>query len=261
MGAPSVIAMTKIFNVKVYGLEESLKASGYPMKADKIEENLDGVFFCGGDEGPIETCFLSMEEREDAIKRGIKLGNAPGGSGHDNYLKGIIVQFDMEYTQYFSPQFQRYHFHDIVSSQSKMHRITKMDIDESCNEHVDKLVKDNLKYWIKMYNQFDDLYEEDVKRGEAMSTGQFGQIVKAIFLPSPRNSDESRAYTKYDIYMKVISNCPLGFKLTMRVTTNYQQLKTIHTQRRYHKLKEDWGPVCDFAEQLPMFRKLCLKGE
>ena len=252
--------MTKIFNVKVYGMEESLKASGYPMQSESIEESKDGVFYCSGDEGAVETCFESFDERGKAVNRGKKLGNAPAGSGHDSYLKGIIVQFDMEYTQYLTPQFQRYHFADIISSQSKMHRITQMNIDDSCNKYVDIAVKENLKYWVRLYNNFDDLYEESIKEDEALSTGQFGKVVKAIFLPNARNSNENRAYTKYDIFMKVISNCPLGFKLTMRVTTNYLQLKTIYQQRRYHKLIEDWGPICDFIEELPMFSELCLRG-
>lgn len=53
----------------------------------------------------------------------LKLSNAKSGSGHDCALKGIIVQFDLQYPEYFSPQLQRYKFIDIISSQSKMHKI------------------------------------------------------------------------------------------------------------------------------------------
>ena len=35
----------------------------------------------------------------------LKLSNAISGSGHDNFLKGIIVQFDLKYPEYFSPRF------------------------------------------------------------------------------------------------------------------------------------------------------------
>lgn len=37
----------------------------------------------------------------------------------------------------------------------------------------------------------------------------------------------------------------------MRVSTNYLQLKTIYKQRRNHKLKEDWGAICNMIEELP----------
>ncbi|MGL5963557.1 MAG: hypothetical protein ACRCZ2_04080 [Fusobacteriaceae bacterium] len=209
--------MLKIFNDKVYGLEESLVASGYPMIADPIEEWASEI-------GLVEKDYTRMT----------KLGNAKTGSGHDSALKGIIVQFDVTYPNYWTPQFQRYHFADIVSSNSKMHRLTKMDLNTVCNEYVDKTVIDNLKKWIDVFNGF----EKEQK--EVMVDG--------------------KVYTKYEIYMKIISNCPMGLEQTMRVTTSYLQLKTIYLQRRHHKLKEDWGNFCDWCLTLPYFEEFCLKG-
>lgn len=244
--------MTRIFNERVYGLEESLIASGYPMRKDT-----PGEF--------PEILLETEEEREEAVKRGIKLGTVDTGTGHDNYLCGITVQFDMEYSQYFTPQFQRYHWAEIVSSSSKMHRLTKMDVDTSCNKYVDPSVKKNLKYWVNLWNHFDEIWGDLVKGADRNAMYHYSKLedeskdVKAIALPFPRNEGEKGLYTKYELFMKVISNCPLGFMLTMRVTTNYQQLKTMYLQRNNHKLKEDWGPMCDFIEGLPMFKELCLK--
>ena len=209
--------MLKIFNDRVYGLEESLIASGYPMIAESIEE---------WDETP------NLDEKD--FKRAGKLGNVPTGTGHDNFLKGIIVQFDITYPNYWTPQFQRYHFADIVSSTSKMHRLTKMDLKKSCNEYVDDVVIENLNRWIEIFNSF----EKEQKEVEI----------------------DGKIYTKYEIYMKIISNCPMGLEQTMRVTTSYLQLKTIYLQRRYHKLKEDWGNFCDLCLTLPHFEVFCLKS-
>ena len=209
--------MLKIFNDRVYGLEESLIASGYPMIAESIEE---------WDETP------NLDEKD--FKRAGKLGNVPTGTGHDNFLKGIIVQFDITYPNYWTPQFQRYHFADIVSSTSKMHRLTKMDLKKSCNEYVDDVVIENLNRWIEIFNSF----EKEQKEVEV----------------------DGKIYTKYEIYMKIISNCPMGLEQTMRVTTSYLQLKTIYLQRRYHKLKEDWGNFCDWCLTLPHFEEFCLKS-
>ncbi|MBC2850209.1 hypothetical protein H5J22_01915 [Cetobacterium sp. 8H] len=211
--------MLKIFNDKVYGLEESLIASGYPMIAESIEE---------WDEK------YNLEEKD--YKRAGKLGNVPTGTGHDNFLKGIIVQFDVTYPNYWTPQFQRYHFADIVSSTSKMHRLTKMDLKKSCNEYVDDVVIDNLNKWIDIYNKMIESKE-----------------VEVIL--------EEKKYTQYEIYMKIISNCPMGLEQTMRVTTSYLQLKTIYLQRRHHKLKEDWGNFCDWCLTLPHFEEFCLKNK
>ena len=53
---------------------------------------------------------------------------------HDNALTGIRVSFDVILS--IGLQFQRYHFADIVTSSSKMHRLLKMDLDKACNKYV-----------------------------------------------------------------------------------------------------------------------------
>lgn len=57
----------------------------------------------------------------------LKLGKAPVGSGHDCFLKGIIVPHIITAPQEFFMQWQRYHFHDIVTSSSKRHSIQRFD--------------------------------------------------------------------------------------------------------------------------------------
>ncbi len=209
--------MLKVFNSRVYGLEESVLAGGYPMRADEIGEWTEEE--------------LQLTEKD--IKRAVKLGSVPTGTGHDNFLKGIIVQFDVRYPNYWTPQFQRYSFHDIVSSNSKMHRLTKMEIKDCCNKYVDDVVIENLQKWVDIFNTFEPgMTEVEV---------------------------EGTTYSKYEAFMKVISNCPLGFEQTMRVTSNYLQLKTIYLQRKHHKLKEDWGNFCEWCESLPHFKEFCLK--
>lgn len=110
--------MSKIFNVRTYGLVESLIRSGYPMQT-VINEDMS-------------TAVAQYGITDTMLKRGIKLGNTKGGSGHDCFLKGIIVQADFHAPQYWWIQAQRYHWFDIVSSQSKMHRITEMDLEQCC---------------------------------------------------------------------------------------------------------------------------------
>ena len=163
----------KVSNIKVYELEESITVSGYPMALNPEDCTIDWL-------------------------RAEKLGAVKTGTGHDNYLKGIRVAFDIRYSQYWSMQAQRYTFLDIVSSQSKMHRLTKMDISEQCNKYVTCKTIDNLESYIERYNRD----------------------------PTQEN------------YMYVISNCPMGLELTMRCNTNYQQLKTIYQQRKNHKLED-----------------------
>ncbi|WP_320047918.1 hypothetical protein [uncultured Ilyobacter sp.] len=108
-----------------------------------------------------------------------------------------------------------------------------MDIKECCNKYVDDIVIENLQKWVDIYNSFEAGMNEV--------------------------SIEENKYSRYEVFMKVISNAPLGFEQTMRVTSNYLQLKTIYLQRRHHKLKEDWGTFCEWCETLPHFKEFCLK--
>ena len=182
--------MLKIENTKVYGIEDSVKASGYPKNIN--ESNVD-------------------------YERAKKLGSVKLGSGHDCFLKGIVVMCDIIYPEYWSPQFQRYHFADIISSQSKMHMIMEFDLDKCCNKYVDKDIINTI-----------NLYKDALKRATVKES-------------------------KYYWFMKIISNLPMGFEKKMRIVTNYLQLKTIYTQRKNHKLKEDWGIFCKWILELPKF--------
>lgn len=84
-----------IEKIYVYGLDDSIVASGYPMKT---EIDYDHV----------------MDEKD--VKRAIKLGSSKAGSGHDNFLNGIVVQFDLEITKQMWSEAQRYHWFEFVSS-------------------------------------------------------------------------------------------------------------------------------------------------
>ena len=210
--------MLEITNIKVYDLKESVIASGNAMRLEPVE--------------------YTDEEFNKGIKRMKKLVQASKTTDvhcHDNALTGIRVSFDIKYPQYWSMEFQRYHFADIVTSSSKMHRLLKMDIDEACNEYVTQETKDNLKKYIEEYNTIANMYPSE------------DWLV---------NMHMEKA--KYERWMKVLSNTPLGLELFMRVSTNYKQLQTIYYQRKNHRLKEDWGAFIKFIEELPYFKQLIL---
>ena len=190
--------MKQIDNVKVYGLEDSIRASKFPMSVDVTKAN---------------------SEITDTAR---KLASVPTGTGHDNFLKGIIVQFDLTMTPKMSVECERYHFIDFVSSQSTMHRITKFNLDEAYIEYTDKRVIEIMKEKVVEYNALEDKGTEEAKKK----------------------------------YLEILYTNPCGMYLTARMTTNYQQLKTIYQQRRTHRLPE-WQTFCDWVETLPHFMELC----
>ena len=201
-----------IDNVKVYGLEESIKRAKYPMSTDISKLNSE-------------------------LTKGIKsLGNSELGSGHDQYLTGIVVQFDLTFTVKAFVEAERYHFLDFVSSQSTMHRITKFNLDEAYIEYVDPRIVEIMKEKVAEYNALGNYEMADVKLHMDL--------------------DE----LKKQKYLEILYSNPCGFKLTAGMTTNYRALKTIYHQRKTHRLPE-WREFCAEIEKLPMFKQLCLGGD
>lgn len=212
----------KFKNVKVYGLYESMIRSGYPMQ---VGEPMELKY-----EYPFQ---FVPDERDDI--RANALAKAPVGSGHNNFLKGVIVQFDLQYPEYFSPQLQRYHWIDIVSSQSKMHSLTKItDVKENCNKYVYQGIINIINELIRRYNNCTkEMYP-----------------MKVIF-PVGNDKTEMHIESKEECFQYIISNLPSGFELWMGISSNYLQLKTIYNQRKNHKLSE-WREFCEWIKTLPM---------
>ena len=163
-----------ISNWKVYGLEDSVRASKYPKSTD------------------VDDC---TPEITDRVR---KLAACDTGTGHDNFLNGIIVQFDLTFTVKAWTEAERYHFFDFVSSQSTMHKITEFDLDTAYIEYVDPRMIAIMKELVDEYN----------------------------------------ANPTMKKYLTILYSNPCGFRLTARMTTNYRQLKTIYQQRKNHRLPE-----------------------
>lgn len=202
-----------IKNVKVYGLPESIVRSGYAMAIGEPED--------------IDKRIFRMTAKD--TKRADKLANTPAGSGHSNYRKGIIVQFDLQYSQYFTPQLQRYNWITIISSQSKMHKLLEIKhIGDYCNKFVHFSVVNLVNDLIHAYNNNQLEF--------------YGRTTEYSFKFS----------TKIDLFYAIISNLPSGYELWMGISTNYEQLATIYRQRKNHKLIYDWVFFCNWIKTLPM---------
>ena len=183
--------MVTISNVKVYDLIESVCACRNAMRTVPSD--------------------YSAEDFKRSLVRAKNLASLGSNSGHPNFLTGIRVSFDVLYPQYFTPQLQRYHFIDIVSSSSKDHRLSKIMMANGYNEYVTEETKANVQKYLDAYN----------------------------------------ANPSYENYMVLLSNCPLGLQLFMRCSTNYMSLRNLYHQRIHDKLKEDWGAVLSMIRNLP----------
>ena len=238
----NVEGIVRIDNARIWGIEESIVASGYPMATNYCEN------------------MYMYEFQERDFKRVRHLGKAKPGSGHDCFLKGIQVQFDLQAPEYIWRQLDRYHFIDYVSSQSKMHMILKFDVDEMCNRYVTEEAVVNLKRYIDQYNNFDwyvEMYKknyiEDCKLRKIEPDENWEHTIKL------RNGDEIE-FCKEHLFKIIVANIPCGFMLTARLTTNYLQLKSIINQRSNHKMQE-WHYITDWMKNLPLVKDIVYNPE
>lgn len=177
-----------VSSVSIYGLLPSVQASKFPMSTDTNTSP-----------EPTETTY--------------RLAQCDPGSGHDQFLTGIVVQFNLTLTNKAWVEAERYHFLDFVSSQSTMHRIAQFDLDQAYIDYVDPRMVEVMKALVAEYNSD----------------------------PTPEK------------YLRVLYSNPAGFRLTARMTTNYRQLKTIYRQRRNHRLPEwrafcEWIETLPYSE-------------
>lgn len=163
-----------ISNLQIYGFDNAIRGSKFPMIT-----NIN-------------------EATSDITRTSYVLAQSERGSGHDQYLTGVIAQFDLTFTVKAWTEAERYHFFDFISSQSTMHRISKFDLTKQYSEYVDKRMIDIMNELKDRYNTTQD--KED--------------------------------------YLKLLYSNPCGFKLTAAMTTNFRQLKTIYYQRKSHRLPE-----------------------
>ena len=175
----------------VYNVENALKGSKYPMSVSINSLNGDLTKTCS------------------------RLALSGKGEGHDNFLNGIVVSFDFNFTIKAWTEAERYHFLDFISSQSTMHRIAKFEIRQQYNEHVDSRIIAIMQELVDDYN----------------------------------------AEPTEEKYLKILYSNPCGFRLTAKMITNYRQLKTIFFQRRFHKLPEwrevcEWIETLPYAKEL-----------
>ena len=196
--------MKPISNIKVYDLEESMRAAGYPMRTD-LNEAPD---------------FTKDWDRAQRLTKASKFNAA-----HAQFLTGIVVNFDLTFSNKACVEAERYRFLNFVSSQSTMHCITKFGLRAQCNKYVDERIITIVQEYIDLYNSL---------------TAQ----------------DEETIEFKKNLYLKILYNLPPGFQLTARMTTNYRCLLNIYNQRHDHRLPE-WREFCNqLLEELPFFREL-----
>ena len=156
-------------------------------------------------------------------RRGKALGLVKAGSGHNSMFKGVTFNMVIDFPLYWLKEYQRYHFTDIISSQSTMHKILEFNLDDMFTDEVDPRAIEIIKDLKEQYNLEQDKDKKKV------------------------------------IWRRLINTLPDGFHMSMGITMNYLQAISIYKQRKNHKLKQEWGVLCQWFEDLPLFKMFMIK--
>lgn len=139
-----------------------------------------------------------LEGIDKYTKRGINLGHVKVGSGHNSMYKGVSFNMIIKFPLYWLKEYQRYHFSDIISSQSTMHKILEFDLKDMFSDEVDDRC-------IAVIEELRDEYNKE------------------------KDTDK-----KKKIWRKIINSCPDGLHMCMGITMNYLQAISMVNQRKHH---------------------------
>ena len=205
--------------LQVEGLDIALNAMQHPV-GKYGNANFDGKNLFGAE--------------DSQVKRAENLTKQPTNSGHPNFLSGIMVWVQITEGHAFWMQWQRYHFQQIISSESKMYTVAKGFIDDKVSDRVSDITIRVCNDLIGLYNAFDDMPQNAIE-----------SELNNLEIPCevPKN--------KAEMFEILVDNIPMGYQLTADVVLNYLQLRNMYEQRKKHKMSYWNTDFVKFVETLP----------
>ena len=152
------------------------------------------------------------------------------GPEHRKNLRMIHVAVDMTLPRYLWSEMDTYHFNTKCST-STMHKLL------------------NNKNPISM-DQF--IYDTEDS-----------QLYSTIFMTLEQmrqeyTDDSTTSERRLQLIARAKRLLPEGFLQKRTFDTNYEELRNIYRQRKNHRLKLEWGAVCDWIKTLPYAQNLIL---
>lgn len=146
------------------------------------------------------------------------------GNDHGKFLRMINVTVDITAPLYWWKEFDTYKVGTVANSCSTMHKIhaKEFTIDDFSHEHL--LTPMYLEQTVNTLNHYREMFVK----------------------------------TKDKIYWwQMIQLLPSSYNQKRTVQLNYQVLKQMYFARRHHKLDE-WKEFCEWCEELPYFKEICI---
>jgi len=210
---------------RIAGIEESMKYMRLP-KGSKSDTPEYTYYEC---DVPKPRCYeIDIENDYDIMVGGRdwelanRLSVSKGGTGHDNYLKGIVVWVTVTAPHYWWNQAQRYHWFDIVSSSSKMHTLLNDNIYDRCPDcEVEQL--DYLADLISDHKENPELYTFEnvlnaVPMGYELTAGVVTNYLQLKTMYRQRKHHKLSHWNKD--FAQFVVNLPLSELITKKPVTN-----------------------------------------
>lgn len=159
------------------------------------------------------------------------------GSSDRKFMRQIMVSVDITAPLYWWKEFDTYKIGTVANSTSTMHKLASTPITFDCFEMDDF---ENLR-----------VYDNEPYNTDTFITDIWDDIINYCETLRLRyNETKDKKYWK-----ELIRILPEGWLQTRTVTLNYEVLRNIYFQRRYHKLTE-WHRFCEWIESLPYGKEL-----
>ena len=243
--------MIKIENTEVFGWEATIrgmrnpknswdKSDSYPAVDCKKCGRIEREGICTK-EGRDCTGFECYDIGENDLKLMQNLSNA--GNDHGKFLRMITVTCDITAPLYWWKEFDTYKVGTVANSCSTMHKI-----------HDKEFTADDFSY-----DQLDneEVVWTDSDIGMYSSMDVLGITVDALNYWRKKYLEAKRAKVMKHCWWQMIQLLPSSYNQKRTVQINYQVAKAQRSGRRHHKLDE-WHDYCDWLEDLPYFKEICL---
>lgn len=149
-----------------------------------------------------------------------------GGSEHRKFLRQIFVSVDITAPLYWWKEMDTYKVGTVSNSTSTMHTLTKNPITMDCFEMDD--------------------YNEDVGM-----TAYWRIVIEELEALRQEVVDEKDAVKSKKLWKELIRALPESWLQTRTITFNYENLLSICSQRKFHKLNEWSESFISWAKTLP----------
>ena len=161
------------------------------------------------------------------------------GSSDRKFLRQIMVSVDITAPLYWWKEMDQYKIGTVTNSTSTMHKLASTPITIDCFEMDD----------------MQDIVIEDSYEPTFIVTSGYAFDTYIKWLEELRQKYQETKDKRY--WKELIRLLPESWLQTRTVTLNYEILRNIYSQRKYHRLTE-WHQFCDWIKSLPYANELIL---